>query len=169
MHRALARLCGGDECLVDESVAIPVLLVVVRFGQIHRAFDKAGQRPRLRHRLSGELSDPLLGPVGRDDHERQMLIHRLGDSGQRVEQCRAAGDADHHRFLSSLTEAESIERCAALVGDGVALDLRAHVEVVHDRRVARARTDHRMAHAVSYEQCSECVDILFIAIHLSWC
>ena len=144
---------GLDECLVHQAVA------VVPFGstceRVDWQVDGLGypgcEGSGLAQRLSVELVNPLGGAVGRDDDERLVLIVGLGHGGREVEQGRAAGDADDDRLVGGLGDAEGEESGGALVGDGVARDVGALVQVVHNGGIARAGADDGVADAVGHE------------------
>ena len=95
-----------------------------------------------------------------------MLIVSLGHGRGEVQQCRATGDTHYDGAFQSLRHAQGIEARTTLVGDGIALDLRTRVEVMHDGCIATARTHHGMTDAMSHEQGGQYVDVVFIAVHL---
>ena len=109
-------------------------------------------------RLTIELIYPLGRAVGRNDDERLVLIVSLGYGRCQVEQRRAAGDTHHYRLVGGLRYAKGKETCGTLVGDGIARDVGALIEVVHDGRVAAAGTNNGVTDAVGYEQAGEDVD-----------
>ena len=87
------------QCLVNQSVAVPAGVLVVRFWQRYGFLDEASQGIRLRQGLTVELVYPLLRTVGTDDHYWLMLIIGFCYGRCQVEQCRATGDAYHHGLL----------------------------------------------------------------------
>ena len=95
-----------------------------------------------------------------------MLIVSLSNSRSEVEQRRAASDADHYGLVQGLGHAQGIEARRAFVGNGVTPYVRTLVQVMHDGRIARARTDHGMTYAVGHQQSGQYVYILLVAIHL---
>ena len=150
--------------LVHQPVAPPLLLRVKRFGQRDSLADKAPEGISLRKRLPVELVNPLRRAVGRNHHQRHMLIESLSNGRGKVEQRRPTGDADGNRFAQTLCHSQRIETCRAFIRNGIALDIRALVEIMHYRRIAASRTAHRILHAVSHKQCRQCVHIIFITI-----
>ena len=87
-----------DEGLIDEAVAIPARLFIMRFWQRDGFPNETPQRIRLWQRLTIELVNPLLWTVSRDDDQGNVLIICLSNSRCQIQQCRAAGDTDGNRF-----------------------------------------------------------------------
>ena len=158
---------GLQEGLVDQAVAVPPCLSI---GGIRRRLwlgqrDAAGhprlQRPWLAERLTVYLVNPRGRPVGRDDHERLVLIVGLGHGGSDIEHGRTGGDAHGDGLVECLGDAQRIEAGRPLVGDGYAVDGWTCVEIVNDGCIAAARTDHGMLDAVLDEQSRQYVDVFF--------
>ena len=120
----------------------------------------------LRQRLPVELVDPLRGTVGRNDHQRHMLIPGLCHGGGEIEQGSAGGDTYDYRLIELQRHAQGIEACRALVGDGITGDVGTFVQVVDNGRVATARADDGMTDAIRYEQHRQYVYFFLIAVHL---
>ena len=97
--------CGSKESFVDKAAAMPG----IRLWQRNGAADEAAKGARLRQRLTVELVNPLWRTVGTNDDERLMLVVSLSDGGRKVEQRRAAGDADDDGGMERLHHAEGIE------------------------------------------------------------
>ena len=157
---------GDDEGLVDQPVAEPPLLVVMRLGQTDGTSDEAAQSVGLWQRLAVELTYPCLGAVGRDDDDGHVLMVGLGHGGHEVEQGRPRRDADGHGLVECEGHAEGIEAGRALVGDGMARDVRRLVQVVHNGGIAAARTHDGMTDAMGREEGGQRVDVFFIAIYV---
>ena len=146
--------------LVDQAVTIPARLVVVGFGQRNGLTYEASEGVGLWQRLTVELVNPRLRTVGTDDNQGTVLIVSLSNGWCQIEQGRATGDADDDGLVQGLCHAQGIEASRALVGDGPARDVRTLVEVMHDGRIATARTDNGMTDAVGHQQGGEYVYIL---------
>ena len=149
MNRAAATPTGSQQGLIDEPIAVPSLLVIVGFGQVHGLADESSQCSGLGKRLPVQLIDPLCRPVGRHHDERQMLVTGLGHGRSNVEQGRPRRDTHHHRLAQGLANAQCIEARRPLVGDRIARQLRANGQIMDDGRVAAAGTNHGMAHAMA--------------------
>ena len=165
VHRARLPQHSQGQCIVHKAVAVPAVCVIMRFGQVDGLAHKPPKGVGLRQGLSVKLVDPGRRSVGRDYHQRQMLVAGFGYGGCQVEQCRARGDAHHHRHPGGLGYAESHETRRTLVGYGYARYAGALVEVVYNGGVAAARAHHGVLYAVSREQRCEYVDVFLVAIH----
>ena len=164
-HIDMNRAALLEQGLVDQTVAVPQLFFVLRLWQRDRLLHKTPERIRLRHGLSIELPNPLLRTVGTDDDQRPMLIPGFANSRCKIEQGRATGDADHDRLLQRLRHAQGIEARRALIGHGITGNLWTLIQIVHNGRIAAARTDHGVTNAVLHKQGRENIDVFFIAIH----
>ena len=120
------------QSFVDQTVAVPALFFTTRLGQGYGLTHKTSKGIRLGQRLTIQLIYPLLRAVGRNDDQGTLLIVGLGNSWCHIEQRRTRGNADNNRFVKRLRHSQGIETRRAFVGDGIALDVRALVEVVYD-------------------------------------
>ena len=98
-------VAGCKQGLVDQSVAIPAGFVVMRFGQRHRFPYKTAEDTRLRECLPVQLVNPLQGTVGRNHHQRLVLIPSLSNCRNKIQQGGARCDTDCHRQARTLTHA----------------------------------------------------------------
>ena len=125
-------VAGCKQGLVNQSVAIPAGFVVMRFGQRHRFPYKTAEDTRLRECLPVQLVNPLQGTVGRNHHQRLVLIPSLSNCRNKIQQGCARRDTDRHRQASTLAHAQSIESCRTLIGYGMARDIGTLREIVHN-------------------------------------
>ena len=65
-----------------------------------------------------------------------MLIMSFCHGRGKIEECSTRCDAYHNRLVGSLCYSECKEACRTLVGDRVAVDVRALVKVVYDGGIA---------------------------------
>ena len=152
---------GSQQGLVDKAVAMPSIC----FGQGDCPTHETAEGTGLRQRLTVELVNPRLGAVGTDNDERLVLIPSLSNGWGQVEQGRTAGDADDDRLVESLHHTEGIESRRPFVGNGIARDVGALVQVMDDGGIAAAWADDGVTNAVLDEQSRQLVDAFLIAIH----
>ena len=119
----------------------------------------------LRQCLSVELVYPCFRAVGRDNHQRHMLIPRLGYGRCQIEQCRTRRDTYGHGLRQRLRQSQREKAGAALIGHGIALDSLTLVQIVYDGGVSRTGTNHRMTHMMRHEQRGQNIDVIFVGVH----
>ena len=151
MHGSTSLPTNGQQGLVYQPIAVPSLGCVFGFGQRYRPLHEVPESIRLRKGLPVELVYPCSRTVGRQHHERDVLVKRLGHSGSKVEHGRARRDANRHRRTCGLRHTDGIEACRAFIGRGIARYLGAFVKVVHQRRIPRARADNDRFYAVFHQ------------------
>ena len=88
-HIDVHRPATLHQCLVDQPVAVPTALAVVRLRQGDGLADETAQRVGLGHRLTVQLVYPLRRAICADSHQGHMLIISLSDSRRQIEQRRA--------------------------------------------------------------------------------
>ena len=110
-HVDVYRSVADDQRLVHQPVTVPPLLVVARLGQRDSLAHEASQRVRLWQRLSVQLVNPLWRTVGADDDDTCLLVVGFGHCRRKVQQGRAAGDADDDGLPGSLPHTKGIEAC----------------------------------------------------------
>ena len=159
------RCIADDEGFVDETVAVPMLFLILNLRKTDCPAHEAPQGIRLRKRLAVELVNPLCRTIGRDDHEGTMLVVSLSHGWSEVEQGSATSDTDHHRLMECLYHAKGIEARTALISDGIALYVGTLIQIVHDGGIATARAHDGMMYAVSHQQRREYVYVLLVTIH----
>ena len=104
-HIDMHRSATLHESLIDQSVAVPTALTVVRFRQSDGLIDKTTKGVGLGHRLTVQLVYPLGRTVGTDSHQGYMLIISLSDSRRQIQQRRPTGDTDGNRLMKTLAHA----------------------------------------------------------------
>ena len=136
------------QSLIDQSVAIPSLLLRVHIRQADALLHQPTEHPRLRHRLSVHLSYPSRWSVCRDDDQRHLLVVSLCHSRMEVEQRAAAGAYHRHRLSAMKRQSHGIESRTALIRHRVAfVEARAN-QRLRQRYVPAARAEHYLTDAM---------------------
>ena len=123
------------------------------------------QGVHLRQGLPLPLPKAASGAVGRDDEQGQAAIIGFGNGRQQGQERGTRGDADGHGTLQGERNAKGYKSRAPLVGHGGQTEA-SLVEIVHYRRIARARTGHDLLHLVRLEQGSQATNYWFIGEHI---
>ena len=165
VHGSRLTTSGEEESLVDKAAAVPSLLVVMRFRQLHGASHEASESVRLRKRLSVELVNPLCRAVGRHHDKRHVLITSLSHGRHHIEQRRTRCHAHHHRTMRGLSNTQSIEARRTLVRDRVARYTVTLIKVMHYRGIATTRAHHSIRHTILYKQSCEKVYVFLVTEH----
>jgi hypothetical protein len=166
MYRTSPTLKRSDKSFIDQTITIPMFLVVMGLWQRYCLTHETSKGIRLWQRLTIKLINPLWGTICRNGHKRDMLIVSLSHSRCEIQECSTTGNTHYDRLSECLCHSQGIEACRAFISHGVTLDSRALVEVVNDGRVTAARTHHGMLHPMCHEQTCQYVYILLITIHL---
>ena len=133
MYRTIAVVSGLVHGLVNQTVAVPVQLIVIHLGQVNGFFYKATQGIGLRQRLTIQLVDPLCWAICRNHHQWHVLIISLSHSWGQIKQRSATGDTNHHWPMHHLGYTQGIESCTTLIRHWIALDFWALIQIVYDR------------------------------------
>ena len=167
MYRTSRTIPAFQQSLINQPVTIPPAFLIGRLWQCDSLANESSERIRLRQCLSVQLINPLRWSICRDHNQRDMLIIRLCNRRCQIQQGGSTGNADRHRRFQGLRHSQGIESCAALIRHRIAGDIWTRIEIVYDRGIPTARTNHSLCDPMSHEQGREYIDIFFIAIHIN--
>ena len=122
------------------------------------------QGVHLRQGLPLPLPKAAGGAVGGDNEEGQAAIIGFGNGGQQRQQRGTRSNADGHGTLQGERHTKGYKSRAPLIGHGGETQA-SRMEIVHYRRIARARTGHDLLHLVSLKQGGQATYYLFVGKH----
>ena len=162
VNRSFTVVVHRQQSLVDKAVAMPLLLPRMDFRQGDRTLHQTTEYPVLRQCLPVHLPYPRCGTVGRDDHQRNLLVIRLRHSRMDVKQRRSGSAADGSRLPTVQSQPDGKEAGIPFIRHRMASEEGMARQCLYNRYVAAARAQHDVPYLMLLEQGGQLQHVLFI-------
>ena len=140
MYRSFPMMFRFQQGFVHQTIAIPFIFFRMNLREVDRLLDQILKNTGLRQGLSIHLSDPGSRTVGRNNHQRNILIKCFRHSRMKIEQRRAGSTTDGSRFAAIQSQPNGKIARTPFIRHRITGKVRMIGQGMHERDITTTRT-----------------------------